>query len=175
MLKLSCGAGVRIANFLMVSMCVLASVACEAGYADEPASKESPAVQSATPPVSTATGKPAPAAAAPPTMASAIAASTTPATATPATATPVDRKKALQFGFRPGVVNGIPVFCKEVPIEGTRFTNKRCVREDQFSAYLAQLQIARDAAVKNGCFGADFCGNVDSMSGKSRMSMGTNR
>ncbi len=165
-LKLSCGAGVRIANFLMVPMCVLASVACAPGYADEPASKETPAVQSASAPVS-ASGKPAPAAAPSPPTASA-----TPAVAPPP---PVDRKKALQFGFRPGVVNGIPVFCKEVPIEGTRFTNKRCVREDQFPAYLTQLQIARDAAVKSGCYGADYCGNVDSMSGKSRMSMGTNR
>lgn len=141
----------RIANFLIAPMCFLASVAGAPCYADEPASQVSPAVQSATTPVSTAAGK------------------TT--TAPP----PVDRKKALQFGFRPGIVNGIRVFCKEVPIEGTRFTNKRCVREDQFSAFLTQLQIARDAAVKNGCYGADYCGNVDSMSGKSRMSMGTTR
>ncbi len=67
------------------------------------------------------------------------------------------------------------VFCKEVPIEGTRFTNKRCVPADQFSAYLSQLQAARDAAIKDGCYGADFCGNVQSMVSKPRMSMGSSR
>ena len=84
-------------------------------------------------------------------------------------------QKALEFGFRPEVVKGIPVFCKEVPIDGTRFTNKRCVREDQFSAFLSQLQVARDAAMRNGCYGADFCGNVQSMTSKPRMSMGSSR
>ena len=153
----------RVTNLLIAPICTLAVVVCSPGYSEEPASKEPSAVQR-TPAPDAAAAKPA-----------------TPASATPAAAPtasappPIDRKKALQFGFRPGVVNGVPVFCKEVPIEGTRFTNKRCVREDQFSAFLSQLQVARDAAVKNGCYGADFCGNVDSMSGKSRMSMGTSR
>jgi hypothetical protein len=142
---------VRLTNHLMAPICAVAALAAAPVYAEEPAAKAPSALQSTTPPVNAATAAPAP---------------TTPP--------PVDRKKALQFGFRPGVVNGIPVFCKEVPIEGTRFTNKRCVREDQFSALLSQLQVARDAA-KNSCLGADFCGNVESISSKPRMSMGSSR
>jgi len=137
----------------MALICALAALAGAPVYSEEPANG-TPAVQSASAPVSTATAAPAPPPPPPP---------------------PVDRKKALQFGFRPEVVKGIPVFCKEVPIEGTRFTNKRCVREDQFSTYLSQLQNARDAAMKNGCYGADFCGNVESMPSKPRMSMGNSR
>jgi hypothetical protein len=149
----------------MAPICALAAVAGTPAYSEEPAAKEPSALQSAAAPVSAATTTPAPLPATPP---SPVGVTTT----TPPPPPSVDRKKALQFGFRPGVVNGIPVFCKEVPIEGTRFTNKHCVREDQFSAYLSQLQIARDAATKNGCYGADFCGNVESMTTKPRMSMG---
>ena len=137
----------------MAPICAVAAIAGAPVYAEEPAAKvPSAAPSTTTAPVNAATAAPAP---------------TTP----PA----VDRKKALQFGFRPAVVKGIPVFCKEVPIEGTRFTNKRCVREDQFSAYLEQLQAARDAAMKNGCYGGDFCGNVESVASKPRMSMGSSR
>jgi hypothetical protein len=136
----------------MAPICAVAALAGTPAYAEEPAAKAPSAVQSTAAPVNSATAAPA-----------------------PATPPPVDRKKALQFGFRPGVVNGIPVFCKEVPIEGTRFTNKRCVREDQFSAFLSQLKVARDAATKNGCFGAGLCGNVESMPSKPRMSMGSSR
>jgi hypothetical protein len=137
----------------MAPICAVAALAGAPAYAEEPPAAQVPsAVQTATTPVNAAT--------------------TAPAATTPP---PIDRKKALQFGFRPEVVKGIAVFCKEVPIEGTRFTNKRCVREDQFSAYLSQLQVARDAAMKNGCFSADFCGNLESMPGKPRMSMGSSR
>ncbi|HEX3395672.1 MAG TPA: hypothetical protein VHS76_03155 [Steroidobacteraceae bacterium] len=90
-------------------------------------------------------------------------------------AAPVDRKKALQFGFRPGVVKGIAVFCKEEPISGTRFTNKRCVRENEFSAYLARLEIARDEAMKSGCIDANTCGRAESMANRPRMGMGSSR
>lgn len=145
-----------LTNRLMAPICTVAAIVSAPCYSDQPASKE----PSATPSVT----------------ASASAAAATAASATPAPAPPpVDRKKALQFGFHPQVVKGIHVFCKEVPIEGTRFTNKRCVPEDQFSAFLARLQAAQDAAAKNGCYGADFCGNVESMAGKPRMSMGTSR
>jgi hypothetical protein len=144
-------------NRLMAPICAVAAIVAGAPtYPEEPAAKVPSAEQSAAAPVSATTATPT-------------------AATPPAAPQPVDRKKALQFGFRPGVVNGIPVFCKEVPIEGTRFTNKRCVRENQFSAFLSQLQIARDAAMKSGCYGADFCGNVESMPGKPRMSMGNSR
>jgi hypothetical protein len=151
---------VRLTNHLMAPICAVTVIAGAPAYAEEPAAKVPPAVQSTAAPVNAATAPPVNSATAAPA---------------PTTSPPVDRKKALQFGFRPEVVKGIPVFCKEVPIEGTRFTNKRCVREDQFSVYLAQLQVARDAAMKNGCFGADFCGNLESMPGKPRMSMGSSR
>jgi len=142
----------RLTNRLMAPICAVAAMAGTPACAEEPAAKTPPAVQSTTAPVNAATAAPVP---------------TTPP--------PVDRKKALEFGFRPGVVKGIAVFCKEVPIDGTRFTNKRCVREDQFSAFLSQLQVARDAAMRNGCYGNDFCGNVQSMASKPRMSMGSSR
>jgi hypothetical protein len=145
---------VRLANRLLAPICAVAAVAGAPAYSEEPAAKAPTAEQRIATPVSASSATPAPPQATPP---------------------PVDRKKALQFGFRPGVVNGTAVFCKEVPIEGTRFTNKRCVREDQFSAYLSQLQIARDAAMKNGCYGAAFCGNAESMPSKPRMSMGNSR
>jgi hypothetical protein len=144
----------------MAPICAVAAIAGAPAYAEEPAAKAPTAVQSNTAPSNAVTAAP-------------VNAET--AAQAPTTPPPVDRKKALQFGFRPEVVKGIPVFCKAVPIEGTRFTNKRCVREDQFSAFLSQLQVALDAAMKNGCFGADFCGNVESMAGKPRMSMGSSR
>jgi hypothetical protein len=142
----------------MAPICAAAAVVGGPAYAEEPAAKEPAALQSAPAPVSTAITAP---------VSTAITAPTTTTMPPP----PVDRKKALEFGFRPGVVNGIAVFCKEVPIEGTRFTNKRCVRENQFSAYLAQLQLARDAAMKNGC-GTAVCGNTQNMPTMPRMSMG---
>ena len=150
----------RLTNRLMAPICAVAAITGPPVCADEPAAKVPSAVQSSTAPVNTATAAPVNSATAAPT---------------PTTPPPVDRKKALEFGFRPEVVKGIPVFCKEVPIDGTRFTNKRCVREDQFSAFLSQLQVARDAAMRNGCYGADFCGNVQSMTSKPRMSMGSSR
>jgi len=139
---------VRLTNRLLAPVCAIAAFTCAPAHSEEPAAKEPAAVQGTSARVSAATA--------------------TPASPQPP---PVDRKKALEFGFRPGVVNGIPVFCKEVPIEGTRFTNKRCLPEKEFSAYLAQLQIARDAAMKDGCRGA-VCGNTESMFTKPRMSMG---
>lgn len=159
---LGAGAGVRLINRLMAPICGLAAIAGAPVYAEEPAAKVPSAVQSAAAPLTAATEPP-------------VNAATTAPAAAPATPPPVDRKKALQLGFRPGVVKGIPVFCKEVPIEGTRFTNKRCVREDQFSAYLSQLQVARDATMKNGCYGADFCGSLETMPSKPRMSMGSSK
>ena len=150
----------RLTNRLMAPICAVAAIAAAPAYAEEPAAAVPSAAQSTTAPVNAATAAPV------------IAATAAPAPTSPP---PVDRKKALQFGFRPEAVKGVAVFCKEVPIEGTRFTNKRCVPADQFSAYLAQLQAARDAAMKNGCYGADFCGNVQSMASKPRMSMGSSR
>ncbi len=135
----------------MVPICAAAAVAAAPAFGEEPPAKEPSAVQS-TPTVT------------------ASAATATPAPATPAPPL-VDRKKALQFGFRPEVVKGVPVFCKEVPIEGTRFTNKRCVRQSELAAVLSQLQMARDAAMKNGCYGG-VCNNIESMSAKPRMGMG---
>jgi len=158
--RLERGGGVRLINRLMAPICGLAAIAGAPAYAEEPAAKAPSAVQSATAPLNAATEAPV------------NAATRAPAPTTPP---PVDRKKALQLGFRPGVEKGIPVFCKEVPIEGTRFTNRRCVREDQFSAYLSQLQVARDAARKNGCYGGAFCGSLETMPGKPRMSMGSNK
>ena len=149
----------RLTNRLMAPICAVAAIAGARVCAEEPAAANVPAAeQSTTAPVNASTTAPVNAAAPAPT-----------------TPPPVDRKKALEFGFRPGVVKGIAVFCKEVPIDGTRFTNKRCVREDQFSAFLSQLQVARDAAMRNGCYGNDFCGNVQSMASKPRMSMGSSR
>jgi hypothetical protein len=141
----------------MASICAVAAVAGGPAYSEEPAAKEPSAVLSATAPGSATTATP-------------VGATT--AAAAPVTPPPVDRKKALEFGFRPGVVNGIPVFCKEVPIEGTRFTNKRCVRESEFSAYFSKLLAARDAAMKNGCNGTAVCGNTQNMPTMPRMSMG---
>ena len=144
----------------MAPICAVAAIAGAPAYAEEPAAKTPAAVQSTAPPANPVTAAPVDA---------------TTASPAPTTPPPVDRKKALQFGFRPERVKGVPVYCKEVPIEGTRFTNKRCVREDQFSAFLSQLQVARDGAMRNGCYGNDFCGNVQSMASKPRMSMGSSR
>ena len=151
----------RLPKRLIAPICIVAAVVGVRSYADELVPTPTSAVQSAAAQVS--------AAAAPVTATTAMPAPPGPAPRP----TPADRKRALEFGFRPGVVNGIPVFCKEVPIEGTRFTNKRCVREDQFPALLTQLQIARDAAMKNHCNGTAVCGNTQNMPVIPRMSMGS--
>lgn len=144
----------RLTNHLVASICAIAALAAAPAFSEEPAAKQTSAAPSATTPVSATTAP--------------VGALT--ATPTPPLPPPVDRKKALEFGFRPGVVNGIPVFCKEVPIEGTRFTNKRCVREKELAAYLSQLQIAREAAIKSGCYGTGICTESPL---RPRMSMGS--
>ena len=95
-----------------------------------------------------------------------------PAPVTAAAPASIDRKKALEFGFRPQVVKGAAVFCKDEPIEGTRFKTTRCIGADRFADYLTKLQAARDSIAKNGCSNSGWCGNVGGMPDRPRMGMG---
>jgi len=121
--------------------------------------------QTATPPAS---------AASPPPIASTAPVSAPAPVATAASST-ILRKKALEFGFRPRVVKGAAMFCKDDPIEGSTFKNTRCIAADQIADYLAKLQAVRDTMAKNGCSSNGLCGNVGGAPDRSRMGMSSSR
>jgi hypothetical protein len=127
--------------------------------------------QSATPPTTIApTGTPV--TAAPVTAAAPAAAAAALTEAAPAS---FDRKKALEWGFRPRVIKGATMFCKEEPIAGSTFKNTRCIAADQMADYLAKLQAARDAMARSGCGSNGLCGSVGAAPDRSRMGMSTSR
>jgi hypothetical protein len=122
--------------------------------------------QSATPPSTPVIAAAPVTAAAPATTAAALT------EAAPAT---FDRKKALELGFRPRVVKGAAMFCKEEPIAGSTFKNTRCIAADHMADYLAKLQAARDAMARSGCGSNGLCGSVGAAPDRSRMGMSTSR
>jgi hypothetical protein len=87
----------------------------------------------------------------------------------------IDRKKALEFGFRPRVVKGAAMFCKDEPIYGSTFKTTRCIAADQIADYLAKLKAALDTMAKNGCSSNGLCGNVGGAPDRSRMGMSSSR
>jgi hypothetical protein len=84
-----------------------------------------------------------------------------------------DRKRALEFGFRPRVVKGAAMFCKDEPIYGSTFKTTRCIAADQIAEYLAKLQAAGDTMA--GCGSNGLCGNVAAAPDRSRMGMSNSR
>jgi hypothetical protein len=62
-------------------------------------------------------------------------------------------KQAKQFGWHPEVKRGVTMYCREAPVIGSRFTQKRCATESQLAAYLEQQQNERDQLSQRGCGG----------------------
>jgi hypothetical protein len=62
-------------------------------------------------------------------------------------------KKAKEFGWRPEVRRGVTVYCREAPVVGSRFTEKRCANESQLLTYLEQQEYQRDQLKQRGCGG----------------------
>ena len=96
-----------------------------------------------------------------------------PAPVTATASATIDRKRALEFGFRPRVVKGAAMFCKDEPIYGSTFKTTRCIAAGQIADYLAKLQAVR--ATMGGCGSSGLCGNVGGAPDRSRMGMSNSR
>jgi hypothetical protein len=62
-------------------------------------------------------------------------------------------KKAKEFGWHPEVKRGVTVYCREAPVIGSRFTEKKCATDSQIAAYLQQQEFERDRLSQRGCGG----------------------
>jgi hypothetical protein len=62
-------------------------------------------------------------------------------------------KKAKEFGWHPEVKRGVTVYCREAPVIGSRFTEKKCATDSQMAAYLQQQEFERDQLSQRGCGG----------------------
>jgi hypothetical protein len=76
------------------------------------------------------------------------------------TAKPTDdaafTKKAKAFGWQPEVRQGVTVYCREAPVIGSRFTEKKCAHEARLAVILEQQEFERDQLKQRGCGGS--CG-----------------
>jgi hypothetical protein len=74
-----------------------------------------------------------------------------------ATAKPADgaafTKKAKDFGWQPEVRQGATVYCREAPVIGSRFTEKKCANEARLAVILEQQEFERDQLKQRGCGG----------------------
>jgi hypothetical protein len=74
-----------------------------------------------------------------------------------ATAKPTDdaafAKKAREFGWQPEVRQGATVYCREAPVIGSRFTEKKCANEARLALILEQQEFERDQLKQRGCGG----------------------
>jgi hypothetical protein len=74
-----------------------------------------------------------------------------------ATAKPTDdaafAKKAREFGWQPEVRQGATVYCREAPVIGSRFTEKKCANEPRLALILEQQEFERDQLKQRGCGG----------------------
>jgi hypothetical protein len=62
-------------------------------------------------------------------------------------------KKAKEFGWHPEVRRGVTVYCREAPVIGSHFTEKKCATDTQLAAYLEQQEYERDQLRQRGCGG----------------------
>jgi hypothetical protein len=73
------------------------------------------------------------------------------------TAKPTDdaafTKKAKAFGWQPEVRQGVTVYCREAPVIGSRFTEKKCANEARLAVILEQQEFDRDQLKQRGCGG----------------------
>lgn len=68
-------------------------------------------------------------------------------------------KQARQAGFRPQLVKGVTVYCREDANLGTRFATKKCLNEAQLKSTLEQRRDVRDAMQQPGACGAGCSGH----------------
>ncbi|HEY0749326.1 MAG TPA: hypothetical protein VGD63_21680 [Steroidobacteraceae bacterium] len=62
-------------------------------------------------------------------------------------------RKAKEFGWHSEVKRGVTVYCREAPVIGSRFTQKKCATDSQLAAYLEQQEYERDQLSQRGCGG----------------------
>jgi hypothetical protein len=119
------------------------------------AAKTAPATQTET---NTDANTPTPADAEAAATAAAIAkANAAAASGKSPTAKPTDdaafAKKAKDFGWQPEIRQGVTVYCREAPVIGSRFTEKKCANEARLALILEQQEFDRDQLKQRGCGG----------------------
>jgi hypothetical protein len=62
-------------------------------------------------------------------------------------------KKAKSFGWHTEVRQGVTVYCREAPVIGSRFTEKKCAKQSQLAVLLEQQEFERDQLKQRGCGG----------------------
>ena len=62
-------------------------------------------------------------------------------------------KKAKEFGWHSEVRQGVTVYCREAPVVGSRFTEKKCASGNQLAVVLEQQEFERDQLKQRGCGG----------------------
>jgi hypothetical protein len=152
-----------ISNFcrLLLVSAVAAMVSPAFGQQASDAAKTAPATQSETQSeTKTDANTPTPADAEAAATAAAIAKANAAAAAAggkSATAKPTDdaafAKKAREFGWQPEVRQGVTVYCREAPVIGSRFTEKKCANEARLAVILEQQEFERDQLKQRGCGG----------------------
>jgi len=148
-----------ISNFcrLLLVSAIAAMVSPGFGQQASDAAKTAPETQSET---KTDANPPTPADAEAAATAAAIAKANAAAAAAggkSATVKPTDdaafAKKAREFGWQPEVRQGVTVYCREAPVIGSRFTEKKCANEARLAVILEQQEFERDQLKQRGCGG----------------------
>jgi hypothetical protein len=62
-------------------------------------------------------------------------------------------KKAKEFGWSREMRHGAPVYCRETPVIGSRFTEKQCASETNLAVMLEQQQFQKDQFRQRACGG----------------------
>jgi hypothetical protein len=62
-------------------------------------------------------------------------------------------KKAKEFGWHAETRQGTTVYCREMAVIGSRFTEKKCATEGQLAVVLEQQEFERDQLKQRGCGG----------------------
>jgi hypothetical protein len=62
-------------------------------------------------------------------------------------------KKAKSFGWLREVRQGTTVYCREEPVIGSRFSEKKCATESRLALLLEQQEFDRDQLKQRGCGG----------------------
>jgi len=140
---------------ILVIAAFAATVSPAFGQQASDAAKTAPATQTET---KTDANTPTPADAEAAATAAAIAkANAAAAGGKSATAKPTDDaafvKKAREFGWQPEVRQGVTVYCREAPVIGSRFTEKKCANEARLAVILEQQEFERDQLKQRGCGG----------------------
>jgi hypothetical protein len=62
-------------------------------------------------------------------------------------------KKAKDSGWHREVRQGVTVYCREEPVIGSRFSEKKCATESRLALLLEQQEFDRDQLKQRGCGG----------------------